>query len=248
MAEPDVFRFEDVSLVSGEGASILDHVVAEVPASGVTVLAGPSGAGKTTLLRLCNRLEVPTSGRVLFHGDDVAHLDPLAHRRRVGMVFQRPTLFPGTVRDNLHVADRDADETRLREVLGLAALDASFLDRTGDDLSGGEAQRTCIARALLTNPQVLLMDEPTSALDPEARRSIEALARRLAERGLTLIWVSHDLDQVARIADRTIVLVGGRVADPAEAARFLATSDPSRADESRADESRTDTNEPEESP
>ena len=101
-----------MSLTTAEGATILDHVSASVPASGITVLAGPSGAGKTTLLRLCNRLEVPSSGRVLFHGDDVAGLDPLSHRRRVGMVFQRPTLFPGTIRDNLAVADPDAGDER----------------------------------------------------------------------------------------------------------------------------------------
>ena len=210
-----------MSLTTPEGVTILDHVSASVPASGITVLAGPSGAGKTTLLRLCNRLEVPTGGRVLFHGDDVATLDPLAHRRRVGMVFQRPTLFPGTIRDNLAVADPSADDARLRDALAQAALDESFLDRVGDDLSGGEAQRACIARALLTDPEVLLMDEPTSALDPDARESIERLGRALADGGLALVWVSHDLDQVRRVADRTIVLIEGRPATPAEADAFL---------------------------
>jgi putative ABC transport system ATP-binding protein len=210
-----------VSLTTKEGATILDHVSASVLASGITVLAGPSGAGKTTLLRLCNRLEVPTSGRVLFHGDDVGGLDPLAHRRRVGMVFQRPTLFPGTIRDNLAVAGPTAGDDRYVAVLEEAALDATFLDRRGDDLSGGEAQRACIARALLTDPEVLLMDEPTSALDPEARQSIEGLGRHLAEGGLTLLWVSHDLDQVGRVADRTIVLIRGRVATAEQAGAFL---------------------------
>jgi len=210
-----------VSLTAPGGATILDHVTASVPASGITVLAGPSGAGKTTLLRLCNRLEVPTSGRVLFHGEDVARLDPLQHRRRVGMVFQRPTLFPGTVRDNLAVADPSADDDRLGQVLEQAALDASFLERVGDDLSGGEAQRACIARTLLTRPEVLLMDEPTAALDPDARESIERLGRALADGGLALLWVSHDLDQVRRVADRTIVLIEGRIATSTEADAFL---------------------------
>jgi putative ABC transport system ATP-binding protein len=215
-----------VSLTTPAGVTILDHVSASVPASGITVLAGPSGAGKTTLLRLCNRLEVPTGGCVRFHGDDVAELDPLAHRRRVGMVFQRPTLFPGTIRDNLAVADPTADDERLRHALAQAALDESFLDRVGDDLSGGEAQRACIARALLTDPEVLLMDEPTSALDPDARESIERLGRALADGGLALVWVSHDLDQVRRVADRTLVLIEGRLATPAEADAFLRATTP----------------------
>jgi len=166
---------------------------------------------------------VPTGGRVLFHGQDVAGLDPLVHRRRVGMVFQRPTLFPGTIRENLAVADPSGDDDRFAAVLGQAALDASFLERVGDDLSGGEAQRACIARALLTDPEVLLMDEPTSALDPDARESIERLGRSLADGGLALLWVTHDLDQVRRVADRTIVLIEGSLASPADADAFLRT-------------------------
>jgi putative ABC transport system ATP-binding protein len=220
------FAFEDVSLVVADGSRILDHVDLTIPADGVTVIAGPSGSGKSTLLRLCNRLEVPTSGRVCFEGRDIADLDPLAHRRRVGMVFQRPTLFAGTVRDNFRVADAEATDERFVEVLTQAGLDPAFLDRTGDDLSGGEAQRACIARALLTDPRVLLMDEATSALDPEARHTIEELGRQLAADGLTLLWVTHDLDQAERVADRRIVVLDGRVADAEEARRFLAGRDP----------------------
>jgi putative ABC transport system ATP-binding protein len=221
------FAFEDVSVVVADGSRILDRVDATVPSDGITVIAGPSGSGKSTLLRLCNRLEVPTSGRVRFAGDDIAGLDPLAHRRRVGMVFQRPTLFAGTVRDNLRVAATDASDARFGDVLDLVGLGRGFLDRTGDDLSGGEAQRACIARALLTGPEVLLMDEATSALDPDARHTIEELGRQLATDGLTLLWVTHDLDQVARVADRCLVILEGRVAEASESAEFLAGRAPS---------------------
>ncbi len=186
------------------------------------MLVGPSGSGKTTLLRLCNRLEVPSSGRVLLGGDDVADLDPRRLRRRVGMVFQRPVVFAGTVRDNLAVAGDDQPDGRFAAVLERVGLDPSFLDRTADDLSGGEAQRVCIARTLLTDPEVLLMDEPTSALDPEHRLVIEARARALADAGTPVVWVTHDLDQARRLADRTVVLVDGGVADDETAARFLA--------------------------
>lgn len=223
-APPSVpaFEFDEVSVVVADGSTILDRVSTSVPSDGITVIAGPSGSGKSTLLRLCNRLEVPTSGRVRFEGNDIAGLDPLAHRRRVGMVFQRPTLFAGTVRDNLLVADPDAVDDRFVDVLEQVGLDPAFLDRTGDDLSGGEAQRACIARALLTDPQVLLMDEATSALDPDARHTIEQLGRSLADAGLTLLWVTHDLEQVERVADREIVVLEGRLADPDESRRFLA--------------------------
>jgi putative ABC transport system ATP-binding protein len=190
--------------------------------AGITVLVGPSGAGKSMLLRLLNRLEVPTSGDVRFRGDSVAELDPRELRRRVGMVFQRPAPFPGTVRDNLRVADPNADDVDLRRALDAARLDADFLDRDADELSGGEAQRMCLARTLVTRPEVLLMDEPTSALDPAVRRGLERTARRLADGGRPLVWVTHDLGQADRLADDLVVLVDGRVAEGEARDQFLA--------------------------
>jgi len=178
----------------------------------VTVVAGPSGAGKSTLLRLCNRLEVPTAGRVRFRGDDVAGLDPLHLRRRVGMVFQRPTPFAGTVRDNLLVAEPGLSETGAAAALERAELDTGFLDRPAHELSGGEAQRLCLARTLVTGPEVLLMDEPTSALDPQATAALEHLGRSCADDDVPVVWVTHDLDQMRRLADRVMVLVDGRIA------------------------------------
>jgi putative ABC transport system ATP-binding protein len=215
-----LFAFEDVVVEVG-GATILDGVTAQIPAGGVTCLVGPSGSGKSTLLRLCNRLEVATAGVVRFRGTDVMALDPLAHRRRVGMVFQRPTPFPGTVRDNLLVACPEAEEATLVSALERAALDGSFLDRVADQLSGGESQRMCLARTLVTGPQVLLLDEPTSALDPSAARQLERRARQAADDGTPLVWVTHDLYQAERLADETIVLWAGHVATDAEKQRFL---------------------------
>ncbi len=185
------------------------------------MLIGPSGSGKSTMLRLCNRLEVPSGGRVLFRGQDVAGLDPLALRRRVGMVFQRPTPFAGTVRDNLLVAAPDAAETRQREALGRADLDASFLERDAGSLSGGEAQRVCLARTMITGPEVLLMDEPTSSLDVEPRLALERLARVLARDGVPVVWVTHDLDQARRVGDRVLRVEAGRVVASGDAGQVL---------------------------
>jgi putative ABC transport system ATP-binding protein len=210
--DPPLFTFEDV-VVQVDGTRILDGVAAEVPADGITCLVGPSGSGKSTLLRLCNRLEVATDGVVRFRGDDVLSLEPLSHRRRVGMVFQRPTPFPGTVRDNLRVARPDADDEELGLALARAALGMGFLDRVADHLSGGEAQRMCLARTLVTQPQVLLMDEPTSALDAEATAVLEELACDLAcaPSPVPVVWVTHDQAQVDRIAQRRLVIEAGRV-------------------------------------
>jgi putative ABC transport system ATP-binding protein len=218
-----LFELDGVSLALGD-ATVLDGIDLTVPDDGITVVVGPSGAGKSMLLRLLNRLEVPTAGTVRYRGRSLDDLDPLALRRRVGMVFQRPAPFPGTVRDNLAVADPDpaGGEDDYVAALRDAGLDAGFLDRSADELSGGEAQRMCLARTLVTRPDALLMDEPTAALDPDARQRLERTARGLADGGRPLVWVTHDLDQCRRLADRTVVLVGGRLAGEQARERFLA--------------------------
>jgi putative ABC transport system ATP-binding protein len=208
MDQEPLFRFDAVT-VEGTAGTRLREVTLDVPARGITTLVGPSGSGKSTLLRLCNRLEVPTGGRIFYRGRELSGLDPLALRRQVGMVFQRPVLFAGTVGDNLAEADGGADVGRLTDALERAALDGSFLDRPANELSGGEAQRVCLARTLLADPDVLVMDEPTSSLDGPAVARLEQLGRRLADEGMPIVWVTHDLDQVSRIADRTAVLMNG---------------------------------------
>lgn len=204
-----VFEFIDV-VVERQGVRALDGLTAAIPGHGVTAVFGPSGSGKSTLLRLCNRLELPTSGRVSFYGSDITRLDPLWLRRRVGMCFQRPTPFPGTVADNLRAADPDASEERIRETLARVALTGSWLDRDVAALSGGEAQRVCLARTLMAQPQVLLLDEPTSAVDTEAAEVIERAVRDLAADGTPALWVTHNSAQVERAADRVLRLESGR--------------------------------------
>ncbi len=232
MSDCALFDLEGVSL-EVDGRRILDGVTLAVPDRGITVVVGPSGGGKTTLLRLLNRLEVPTAGEIRFRGEPLDSLDPLVLRRRVGMVFQRPAPFPGTVRDNLLVADPAAANGSLTAALAAAGLGAGFLDRSADELSGGETQRLCLARTLVTRPEVLLMDEPTSALDRENGRRLEVTARRLADGGRPVLWVTHDLDQADRLADDRIVLVDGHVASAAERGRYLASAGSESGSEER---------------
>jgi putative ABC transport system ATP-binding protein len=220
MAAGPVFTFDHVTVRGDRDEILLDDLVLELPLEHVTAILGPSGAGKTTLLRLCNRLEVPTRGRVTLDGADLATLDPLALRRRVGMVFQQPTVFAGTVRDNLEVARPGIGDDAGRAIARVG-LDPALVDRQADDLSGGEAQRLCIARSLLTGPEVLLMDEPTSSLDRDNRDVVEALTRSLADAGIAVLWVTHDLAQARRLATDIVVLIDGAVADDADAAAFV---------------------------
>ncbi len=205
-----LFAFEDVGL-EVDGAVILDAITVELPADGVVVVAGASGSGKSSLLRLCNRLVAPSTGTVRFRGDDVAALDVRRLRRRVGMVFQRPTPFPGTVHENLRVAEPSLDEDGAIALLASVGLPAEFVEREALTLSGGEAQRMCTARTLATRPEAVLMDEPTSALDEDNARGVEELARSLVGAGVSIVWVTHDRAQMDRIADVVIRLDGGRI-------------------------------------
>ena len=212
MTEPRAvaFEFTGVSVLRA-GRRVLDEITARIPAAGITVVSGPSGAGKTTLLRLCNRLEVPDGGKVCYRGQPLDELDPLVLRRRVGMVFQRPTPFPGTVADNLAVARPDADAGELSTALDRVALDPDLLSQEARTLSGGELQRMCLARTLVTQPETLLLDEPTSALDAQPKQVFEAAARHLAAQGITIIWVTHDNAQARRIADQVYQLRDGHL-------------------------------------
>jgi putative ABC transport system ATP-binding protein len=204
------FEFERVTVVRA-GRRVLDQITAAIPAAGITVVAGPSGAGKTTLLRMCNRLEVPDAGTVAYRGQQLDALDPLVLRRRVGMVFQRPTPFPGSVADNLAVAHPDASTEELSTALQRVALDPGLLDQEARTLSGGELQRMCLARTLVTQPETLLLDEPTSALDAQPKQVFENTARDLAAGGITIIWVTHDDAQARRVANRAYQLCDGHL-------------------------------------
>lgn len=204
-----VFAFERVSVSFGD-AQILREIDVHIPGSGVTAVLGPSGSGKSTLTRLCNRLLDPTEGVVSLRGTDLRRLDVIKLRRAVGMVFQRPTMFQGSVRDNLSATGVTDPSSHLK-VLRWVDLDREFLDRTASTLSGGESQRVCLARTLLMRPEVLVADEPTASLDETSARTLEALACAQAARGVPVLWVTHDLSQFDRIADHGIVLDGGRV-------------------------------------
>jgi putative ABC transport system ATP-binding protein len=205
-----LFEFDDV-WVQHEQTVVLAGVSVSFAEEGITAIVGPSGSGKSTLLRCCNRLEVPTAGVVRYRGRDVNELDPLQHRRRVAMVFQAPATFPGSALDNVRIAAPDLTRDRALELLDRVGLDQELADRSADRLSGGEAQRLVIARALATEPEVLLADEPTSALDPQATGRLERLVRALADAATPVLWVTHDRAQVQRLADHVVALRRGSV-------------------------------------
>jgi putative ABC transport system ATP-binding protein len=199
-------RFELVDVrVDGDEGPIVDGFSARIPADGLTVMVGPSGAGKTTLLRLLSRLDDPDAGTVLLDGRDVREYDVLALRRRVQHVGQVPVTFPGSAGANVAVATGGVmEEAEVAALLEHVGLSPALAEREADRLSVGEAQRLCLARALACHPDVLALDEPTSALDTRSKGGVEALVRRLADEGLTVVMVTHDPRHAERWADHVI--------------------------------------------
>ncbi len=212
-------------LPAPEKALLLNNISFGVARAEVLAVLGPSGAGKSTLLRLLNRLDEPTSGTILLAGEDYRGLAPPTLRRRVGMIMQRAYLFPGTVAENVRFGPLQQGRTMtgleidsLLEQVGLAG----YAERDSKTLSGGEAQRVAITRALANDPEVLLLDEPTSALDEVAKQGVETLLESVVrQRGLTCVWVTHDAAQAGRMADSVLLLEGGRMSGLGPAAEVL---------------------------
>jgi len=216
---------------------IVDDVSFRVAAGGVFTVLGPSGSGKSTLLRCLDRLVEPSAGRLLLDGRDASELPVQELRRRVGMVFQTAALFDGSVLDNVlygprlrgpaagdarSAGDSDAACSQAEGLLRRVGLPAAFCDKPVTELSGGEAQRVSLARALANEPEVLLLDEPTAALDPTASQLIEDLLLQLAaDTDLTFVFVTHNLAQARRIGDHGLLLVDGRVVDQGPLPAFI---------------------------
>jgi len=202
------------------GAKAVDAASFTVGEGALLALVGESGCGKTTTLKMINRLLEPTAGTVSVRGEDVAGLDPVHLRRRMGWVMQGDGLFPHfTVAENIAVTPRlagwDAERTRerIRALLELVQLDPSeFENRYPAELSGGQRQRVGLARALAAEPPLLLMDEPFGALDPITRDSLGNAIRAIHARlGLTTIMVTHDMAEALLLADRVLVMQAGRI-------------------------------------
>ena len=196
--------------------SLLRHVSFRLDQGQVLAVLGPSGAGKSTLLRMLNRLDEPTGGAVLLQGADTREMDPRTLRRRVGMVMQQAYLFPGAAAANVRYGPGQhgnvLQASQVADLIQQVGM-GGYEERDVATLSGGEAQRISIARALANQPEVLLLDEPTSALDDVSKQDIERLLAALVrERNMTCVWVTHDVAQARRIADLVLKLEAGEAA------------------------------------
>jgi len=192
---------------------ILSSLDLNVQKGELVTIMGTSGSGKTTLLRLINRLSEIDSGNILLNGEDIRDYEPMELRRKIGMVFQVPVVFKGSVRDNLAFGMKLWGTNIDIESLAMdVVIPNDLLDADAEQLSVGEKQRVCIARALANDPEMLLLDEPTSSLDALSAEKIEMLLLRLrSERNLTMLWVTHEREQAERIKGRRLILKDGKL-------------------------------------
>jgi phosphate transport system ATP-binding protein len=215
-ATETVLRVEKLDIYYSKFLAVQD-VTMDIPKNRVTAFIGPSGCGKSTLLRCFNRLNdlingFRIDGKVYYHNQDLydKSIDPVEVRRRIGMVFQKPNPFPKSIYDNIAYGARvngykgNLDELVERSLQKAALWDEvkDKLKQNGLALSGGQQQRLCIARAIATNPDVVLMDEPCSALDPISTLKVEELMHQLKE-NYTIVIVTHNMQQATRVADMT---------------------------------------------
>lgn len=220
-------EFADVTKRFGGGIA-LDAISLGIAGGQFIALVGASGSGKSTLVKLINRLIEPDAGVVRVGGDDVATLPLAPLRRSIGYVFQHVGLFSHmTVATNIGIGVRIAGErlphSRVEELLDLVALPRDFATRYPEQLSGGQAQRVGVARALAGGASLLLMDEPFGALDPVTREGLGRQIRGLHDRlGLTTVMVTHDMAEALLLADRIVVLDGGRIVADAAPQALLA--------------------------
>ncbi len=213
------------------GVTVLDHISETINKGEKIVIVGPSGSGKSTFLRCLNMLERPTSGQILFEGKDLTkakeeELDKI--RMKMGMVFQNFNLFPHmTVRQNITIAPKrlglltkeeaDAKAEELLEIVGLP----DKIDSYPSTLSGGQKQRIAIARALAVDPDVMLFDEPTSALDPEMVGEVLQLMKKLADDGMTMVVVTHEMSFAKEVASRVLFVADGNILEQAPPKEFF---------------------------
>ena len=217
------------------GHTALDGVSVEVRPGRVFGLLGPNGAGKTTLIRIINRITMPDEGEVLVHGRATSNADPIGLRRNIGYAIQGSVLFPHlTVEQNiayvptlLNSGDEDRTAAAVKKWMDIIGLPRDIMDRYPAELSGGQAQRVGIARALAASPDILLADEPFSAVDAITRASLQDEIKRIHEQtGITVLFVTHDIDEALDLGDRVLVMEAGRAvqfAPPEEILRAPAT-------------------------
>lgn len=212
-----LIQFKNIVKSFEDGQVVLKGVSLDIYENEFVTLLGPSGCGKTTLLRILGGFLQPTEGKVLFDGEDIVNVPP--YKREINTVFQKYALFPHmNVYDNIAFGltikkePKDVIAQKVMRMLRLVSLE-DYADRNVTELSGGQQQRIAIARSLALQPEVMLFDEPTSALDPELIGEVLEVMQKLAQEGMTMVCVTHEMHFARRVANRIVFLEGGVIVE-----------------------------------
>ena len=210
-----IFEVKNLFYQVGE-TKILKNINLDIEQGKYLTIVGPSGSGKSTLMRILASMISATSGEVLFHGQDITTFEPTEFRQKVSYAFQQPTLFGKTVRDNLafpfEVRKQEFDENKVIDYLEMVNLGEDYIDKSVNDVSGGEKQRIALLRNLLFQPEVLITDEVTTGLDTENKEIVHQMLNEFNQRGLTILRVTHDESEIEESADK-ITIKNGEVQD-----------------------------------
>jgi putative ABC transport system ATP-binding protein len=207
-------EFKNVSYISG-GKTILSGLTLEIESGDYMSVVGPSGSGKSTFLKLCCHLISPSEGNILFNGDNLGTRSPIELRKRICYCFQTPVLFRDTVEDNLvfpyAIRKQVMDRERINDLFSRFQMSPDYLKHDVQSLSGGEKQRIALIRTLLFKPESLLLDEVTSALDEDNAKIVEEAIESLNREGVTILWVTHNLEQSRKHANKLLTFENGQI-------------------------------------
>jgi putative ABC transport system ATP-binding protein len=212
-----LISIEHIVKKNKQGTPILNNISAKIMEGELITIIGPSGSGKSTFLSLINRMADPDSGSLYFRDTPYLEIDVLKLRRKIGMVFQMPTMLAGTVRDNLLIGPslfrESLSETEIDGLLDGVGLPPSIKEQNARSLSGGQKQRVSLARTLANRPDILLLDEVTASLDPHSTEDIENLIEKIHQSGKTILWVTHNLTQAKKAGQYTWVFANGAIVE-----------------------------------
>jgi putative ABC transport system ATP-binding protein len=207
-------KFNNVSFLDKEKI-ILKDLSLDIENKDFISIVGPSGSGKSTFLKLCCNLISPSKGNIFFNGEDLNTYNPVELRKKISYCFQNPYLFGDTIRDNLtfsfNIRKKEIDEQNINNLFERFKMSTSIINENIPKLSGGEKQRIALIRTLLFNPDILLLDEVTSALDADNAKIVENVIEDLNKNGITIIWVTHNLEQSRKYANKLLTIEAGQI-------------------------------------
>lgn len=209
-----LLQFQNISY-ENDGKMILKDISVSIEEGDYISIVGPSGSGKSTFLKLCSHLISPTSGEILFKGKIITDYNPTELRKTIAYCFQTPFLFGDTVMENIYfpfnIRSVKPDQKRINELFSIFNMSTDYLDKDSRNLSGGEKQRISLIRSLLFTPEILLLDEITSALDIENAKIVEHVIDSLNKKGITVLWITHNLEQSRKYANKVLSIESGEI-------------------------------------